>query len=41
MKCEGKNGDEAPGALPIQRPHEIDDRLRSAIDGLQQLARRG
>lgn len=41
MKREGKDGDEAPGALPIQRPHEIDDRLRSAIDGLQQLARRG
>ena len=41
MKREGKDSEEAPGALPIQRPHEIDDRLRSAIDGLQQLARRG
>jgi hypothetical protein len=38
---EGKGSDEVPGALPVQRPHEIDDRLRSAIDGLQQLARRG
>ena len=41
LRREGKGRDEAPSPSPMPKPLEIDDRLRSAIDGLQQLARRG
>ena len=41
MKREGKSATEAAPRSPVPKPLEIDDRLRSAIDGLQQLARRG
>lgn len=41
LRREGKGPDEAPSPSPMPKPLEIDDRLRSAIDGLQQLARRG